>query len=31
MGGEWDNHKLEVEKDIEKYKKYIQNMNSEKV
>jgi len=28
VGGEWDNHKLEVEKDIEKYEKYIQKMSS---
>jgi len=31
VGGKWDNHKIQVEDDVEKYKKYLQKMSSKKV
>lgn len=31
VGGEWDNHKHQVENDMKKYKKYRQEMSSKKI
>jgi len=31
VGGESDNHKIQVENDVEKYKEYLQKMSTNKV
>jgi len=31
VGGKWDNHKIQVEDDVEKFKDYLQKMSSKKI